>query len=377
MTAECPQGADLVEQTFGISLPEISNQIRPLRARILMAKPFGRLVRFERQESCYHPRVLLIAPLSGHRAILLYDMIVALAQDHDLHLVEWADASKVALSAGRFGLDENIGYLVDFLHFLGEDLHLIGICQSALPAIAATAIAAMGETMAPRSLTLFGGKIDPRISPTRGDLLARSQSVTWLEQNSVTRVAPSHAGVGRLVHPASIRRAALLAHLTRHFLTGGELLGKFMHDDGEDPAEHPFRNLFFSVMDLPAEFFLETMVSVFQRFDFPRGCLTWQGERIEPGAITRTALFTIEGEQDDSSGPGQTNVAHDLCAKIREHRRESYVQSGVGHFGLFHGAIWRSTILPRVHRFIREQDRGKTPGVSVPPSQSNTSSIMA
>ena len=372
MTAECPQAADLADQTFGISLPEISNRIRPLQARILMVKPFGRLVRFERQESCHHPRVLLIAPLSGHRAILLYDMIVGLAQDHDLHLVEWADASKVALSAGRFGLDENIGYLIDFLHFLGNDLHLIGICQSALPAIAATAIAAIGATSSPRSLTLFGGKIDPRISPTRGDLLARSQSVTWLEQNSITQVAPSNAGMGRLVYPASIQKAALLAYLTRHFLTGGELFSKFMSDDGEDPAGHPFLNLFFSVMGLPAEFFLEMIASVFQRFDFPRGCMTWRGERIEPDAITRTALFTIEGEQDDISGPGQTYVAHDLCTNIPELRRESYVQLGVGHFGLFHGTIWRSTILPRVHRFIREQDRGKMTGVSVPPSQSIT-----
>jgi len=129
-----------------------------------------------------------------------------------------------------------------------------------------------------------------------------------------------------------------------HLLTGGELFGKFMNDDGEDPGDCPFPNLFFSVMDLPAEFFLETVVSVFQRFDFPRGCLAWQGERIEPAAIRRTALFTVEGQHDDISGPGQTHVAHDLCINVPKLRRANYVQSGVGHFGLFHGAIWRSTI---------------------------------
>ena len=377
MTAACPQGPDLAEHTFGISLSEISHRIRPLRARILMAKPFGRLVRFERQESCCCPRVLLIPPLSGHRAVLLSDMIVALAQEHDLHLVVWEDASQVPLSAGRFGVEENISYLMDFLRFLGDDLHLIGICQSALPAIAAAAIAAMGETAAPRSLTLFGGKIDPRIGATRGDLLAKNQSIAWLEQNCITRVRPPDAGEGRLVFPATIRKAMLLAYLTSHLLAGGELFGKFMNDDGEDPAAHPFTQQFFSVMDLPAEFFLETIVSVFQRFDFPRGCLTWQGMRIEPAAIARTALFTVEGQHDDVSGPGQTYVAHDLCTNIPKSLREKYVQSGVGHFGLFHGAIWRSTILPRVRRFIREHDRGLTSGVSLPPGQSHPSSIKA
>ncbi len=342
---------------------------------MLVEKPFGRLVRFDRQPSCHRPRVLLIAPLSGHRAILFSDMIVALAEEHDLHLVVWEDAAQVALSAGRFGVDENISYLVDFLRFLGDDLHVIAICQSALPAIAATAIAAMGETAAPRSLTLFGGKIDPRIGATRGDLLAKNQSIAWLEQNCITRVRPPDVGEGRLVFPATIRKAMLLAYLTSHLLTGGELFGKFMNDDGEDPAARPFAQQFFSVMDLPAEFFLETIVSVFQRFDFPLGRLTWHGTRIEPAAITRTALFTVEGQHDDVSGPGQTDVAHGLCPNIPEFLRERYVQSGVGHFGLFHGAIWRSTILPRLRRFIRQQqDRRTTLGASPPLRRSNASS---
>ena len=221
--------------------------------------------------------------------------------------------------------------------------HRPGGPSPALPSIAATAVAAMGGTTAPRSMTLLCGKIDPRNSPTRGDLLAKRQSIPWLEQNCMIRVAPSDAGMGRLVYPASIQKAALLAYLTRHLLAGGELFGKLMKDDGEYAAGRPFLDLFFSVADLPAEFFLETIVRVFQQFDFPRGRLIWHGEKIEPAAITRTALFTIEGAQDDVSGPGQTNVAHDLCANIPKLWRESYVQSGVGHFGLFHGAIWRST----------------------------------
>lgn len=177
-------------------------------------------------------------------------------------------------------------------------------------------------------------------------------------------------------YPGSIQKAALLAHLARHFLTNGEVFKKFVNDDGEDPVRRPFANLFFSVMDLPAEFFLETIVSVFQRFDLPCGHLTWQGERIEPAAITGTALFTIEGEHDDVSGRGQTNVAHELCANIPALQRESYVQSGVGHFGLFHGAIWRSTILPHVRRFIREQDGGKTSRPSAPPRESSGSPVI-
>jgi poly(3-hydroxybutyrate) depolymerase len=207
-------------------------------------------------------------------------------------------------------------------------------------------------------MTLFGGKIDPRISPTPSDLLAKRQSIAWLEQNCVTEVAPSEAGAGRLVYPASRQKAVLLAYLTRHLLAGGELCSKLIEAGGEDPAARSFLDRFFSVADPPAEFFLETIISVFQRFDFPCGRLMWRNEAIDPAAITRTALFTIEGAQDDVSGPGQTHVAHDLCANIPKLRRESYMQSGVGHFGLFHGAIWRSTTLPRVRRFIREQDRG-------------------
>lgn len=345
--------------------------------RILMDKPFGRLIRFESEENRPRPRVLLIAPLSGHRAALLYDTILGLAQDHDLYLAEWADASKVALSAGRFGLDENIGYLVDFLRLLGDDVHLIGLCQSALPTAAAAAICAMSGTNAPRSMTLFGGKIDPRINPTRSDLLAKRQSVAWLQQSAIAEVPSSEPGKGRLVYPARLQIAALLTYLTRHFLTGRELLAKFMKDDGAYPSERPFANLFFSVTDLPAEFFLETIVSVFQRFDFPRGRLAWQGHKIKLDAITRTALFTIEGELDDISGPGQTHVAQDLCANIPMSLRERYVQPGVGHFGLFHGAIWRSAVLPRVRHFIFEKDRERACGLLLPPKRSSPFSIKA
>ncbi|VTZ51661.1 Poly(3-hydroxybutyrate) depolymerase [Methylocella tundrae] len=377
MTAHRQQDEDLRERAFGLLLPDTSDRIQPLSMRVVVDRPFGRLVRFERDDSRPRPRVLVVAPISGHRAALLYDMILALAQDHDLYLAQWADASQVALSEGRFGLDENIGYLVDFLHFLGDDLHLIGLCQSALPAVAATAICALRGSGAPRSMTLFGGKIDPRINPTRSDLLARRQSVAWLRQSSIIEVPSPDPGQGRLVYPASLQLATLLAYLTRHILTGGELFRKFMNDDGEYPSERPFPNLFFSVTDLPAEFFLETIVRVFQRFDLPLGRLAWQGETIRLDAIARTALFTVEAEEDDISGAGQTHVAQDLCVNIPKSLRQRYVQPGVGHFGLLHGAVWRSAVLPRLRRFIREQDRGRAPGVPRPPDRSNPSSIIA
>lgn len=258
------------------------------------------------------------------------------------------------LAAGRFGLEDNIASIIETLRAFGGDTHLLGLCQSAAPALAATAILAGAHDAAePRSLILISGLIDPRINPTRIGRLAALRSPDWFERHAIVTVPGPYPGEGRRVYPGSVQRTALLAYMLRHLSTGGELLYKVLDDDGVDPARFPFLDLFFRVVDLCAEFFLDTVRLVFHEFALPRGTLVWHGDRVDLSAIGRTALMTVEGEFDDVSGLGQTRIAHDLCTRIAADRRSHYLQRNVGHFGTFHGRAWRSEILPRIRRFIR------------------------
>lgn len=329
---------------------------RPVRIaqRSLVEKPFCRLIHLDRDVRRDDPRVLVVAPLSGHFSALLRDLLAALVPEHDVYFTDWTDAREVPVGNGDFGVEENIGYLQDFIRCLGGDLHLLALCQSAMPALAATALLAEhGDAAQPRTATLINGMLDARINPTRIDRLARLRSLRWFERNAVTAVPAGYAGQGRLVHPAGIQHAGLMAYLARHFVSGGELLGKVLHDDGENAAEQPFLELYLSVMDLPATFFLDTISLVFHEFALPQRRLFWRGERIEPAAIIKTALMTVEGEHDDVSAPGQTRVAHELCRNIPQSRRMHHLQLGVGHFGTFHGRAWRSEVMPRIRAFIR------------------------
>jgi poly(3-hydroxybutyrate) depolymerase len=298
--------------------------------------------------------VLIVAPLSGHFATLLRDMLAALMADHDLYLMDWVDARDVPVGEGDFGMEDDIAYIMDCVGRLEGEVHLIGMCQSAMPALAAAALLAARGGSAPRTLTLFGGMIDTRISPTRIDRLAASRSLPWFARYAIGTVPRAYLGEGRKVLPASTQQVALVAYLMRHLASGEELLRKLLHDDGEDGDRYPFLRLYLSVMDLPAQFFLDTIRLVFHETALPRGILSWRGIAVEPSALTRTALMTVEGECDDVSAPGQTRVAHELCRNIPDHRRRHHLQAGVGHFGMFHGRLWRTDIMPRVRAFIRE-----------------------
>ncbi len=322
--------------------------------RMLVEKPFCRLIHLDRDQRHDDPRVLVVAPLSGHFAALLWDLLAALAPDHDLYLADWTDAREVPVEKGNFGVGENIGYILDFMQHLGAPLHLLALCQSAMPVLAATALlAGRGALAQPRTMTLISGMLDTRIKPTRVDRLARLSSLSWYERRGISTVPAGYAGEGRLVYPASAQHSAMMAYLARHLATGGELLGKVLGNDDGDSAEHPFLELYLSVMDLPAAFFLDTIKLVFQEFALPRGRLFWRGERVAPAAIIETALMTVEGENDDVSAVGQTRVAHELCRNIPDHRRMHHHQGGVGHFGTFHGRAWRDEIMPRIRSFIR------------------------
>ena len=324
-----------------------------IRERTLMERPFGRLLRFVTDDAVGKPRTLIVAPLSGMRSEMMYDMILGLLPDHDVHLLCWTDAADVPLEHGPFGFDDNIAYIVDALHHLGAGVHMIGLCQSALPALAATAVlAGRADQASPATLTLIGGKLDTRIHPGRVDHLALNCSLDWLERYVIRTVPAGRAGHGRQIYPAEFEWMLLSIHVFRHFTTGGDLLGKMLHDDGVDAARHPFSRLLFSLANVPAEFFLETIARVFQESALPRGQLAWRGEPVTPSAITGTALLTIEGELDDIAGRGQTHVAHDLCTGVPAERQAQFLCPQVGHFGLFHGAAWRGLVLPRIRNFI-------------------------
>lgn len=333
----------------------VGDRMVAVHEQSLAEKPFCRLLHFERDTSREGPRVLVVAPLSGHFPALLRDLLAALLPDHDVYLTDWKDARDVPLDAGAFGIEENIGYLVDYIRYLGNDLHLVALCQSAMPTLAATALlAGARDSIQPLTMTLINGMLDVRIDPTRIDRLAAHRNLSWFERYAVAGVPSPFPGQGRLVYPATIQHAGLLAYLTRHIATGGELLGKLLYDDGHDAAHHPFVELYLSVMDLPAAFFLDTIRLVFHDFALPRGRLTWREASVEPAAIRRTGLMTVEGERDDVSAPGQTRVAHDMCRNIPEQRRVHYVQRGVGHFGTFYGRVWRTEVMPRIRTFIRD-----------------------
>ncbi|HXP75064.1 MAG TPA: polyhydroxyalkanoate depolymerase [Stellaceae bacterium] len=338
---------------FGLDVTTIGGRSITVRTSYCFEKSFCRLVHFERETQCADPAVLVVAPLSGHFAMLLRDMLAALMPEHDLYLMDWVDAREVSVDEGDFGMEDDIAYIIECVGQLNGDVHLIGMCQSAMPALAATALLASRGGSVPRTLTLFGGMIDPRINPTRIDRLTANLSLSWAEYAMAT-VPPPYPGEGRRVYPASAQQAALIAYLIRHFASGGELLRKLLEDDGEDVKHYPFLRLYLSVMDLPAQFFLDTIRLVFHDVALPLGRLSWRGIAVEPASVTRTALMTVEGEFDDISGLGQTRVAHELCRNIPDHRRRHHLQAGVGHFGLFHGSVWRTAIMPRVRAFIRE-----------------------
>jgi len=310
--------------------------------------------------------VLLVAPLSGQHTTPLEDMVEGLLPEHDVYVTAWADARDVPLAAGPFGLDDNIAVVADCIRRLGPDVHVVAVCQSAVPALAATALLAADGDVQPRSLVLMGGLIDTRLGETRVGRVARSLSLAWLERAVIARVTPAFPGHGRRVYPAWAQRAALRAYLARH-LEVGAAPGREVGLRGDAALGDPrVCRALMTLMDVPAELFLDNIAAVFQDCALPRGTLRWRDRPVEPAAITATGLMTIEGAFDDISGRGQTHAAHDLCRQVPAARRCRHDQAGVGHFGLYAGAVWRRDVLPRARFHPRP---GVTPGRLAPPRQ--------
>jgi poly(3-hydroxybutyrate) depolymerase len=350
---------------FGITQTTVGNEQVAVNEEILVRKPFCQLLRFRRDlgplkngSARRDPKVLLVAPMSGHFATLLRGTVEALLPEHDVHITDWADARDVPLSQGNFDLDDYVDYIVEFCRYLGPDLHVIAVCQPSVPVIAAASLMAEAkDPRQPRSLTLMGGPIDTRISPTAPNDLAMRNSMMWFRQNVISTVPFSYPGAMRRVYPGFVQLTSFITmNLDRHVnahMRQFEYLIK--GDDDHAEAHRSFYDEYLAVMDLTAEFYLQTIQVVFKEHLLPRGLWQSRGRTINPAAI-ETALMTVEGELDDISGLGQTKAAHALTPNIPGARHVHWEQPRVGHYGIFNGRKWREQIMPRVRDFIRAND---------------------
>ncbi len=317
--------------------------------------PFGTLLHFRKDMPDPGPRVLIVAPLSGHFATLLRDTVKVMLGDHDVYITDWHNARDVPLMAGRFGLDEYTEHIMQFLGVIGPGAHLMAICQPCVSALSAVALMSEDNHPAtPASLTLMAGPIDCRISPTAVNKLATDKPMAWFEDNLIGTVPLRYGGAMRRVYPGFLQLMAFMSmNLDRHLDSFRGLFHDLVNNDIEkSQATKTFYEEYFAVCDLAAEFYLETVQHVFQDYALPQGRLMWRGRRIDPGAIRRTALLTVEGERDDICSLGQTLAAHDLCTNLRQYMRTHYVQAGAGHYGVFSGRRWSGSIYPMVRDVI-------------------------
>ena len=321
--------------------------------------PFGTLLRFRRQGVGPQPRVLIVAPMSGHFATLLRDTVQTMLSDHDVYITDWHNARDVPVRAGRFGLSEYTDHLIRFLEALGPGAHVIAICQPCVSALAAAAVMAEDDHQAqPRTLTLMAGPIDCRINPTEVNRLANGRPIGWFRRNLISTVPGRYPGAFRRVYPGFVQLLAFMRmNLGRHCGAFTDLYRDLRNGDRlKAQITRTFYDEYFAVLDLAAEFYLETVQQVFQEHALPRGQLHWHDRLIDPRAIRRTALLTVEGERDDICSIGQTVAAHDLCDSIRPYLKQHYVQTGVGHYGVFAGKRWQQGIYPRVRDHIHSHD---------------------
>ena len=323
----------------------------------LSPRIWGELKRFRRlADRPNDPRVLIVAPMSGHFSTLLRGTVKAFLPGHDVYITDWRDAREVPANLPDFDLDDYVDYVIDFLHALGPDTHVIAVCQPAVPVLAAVALMnAARDPATPRSMTLIGGPIDTREAPTQVNQFAKSRSLDWFRRHVIHRVPFGNAGFMREVYPGFLQLAGFMAmNLDRHIEAHGEMFQHLVQGDGESLAsKRRFYEEYRSVMDLSASFYLQTISAVFQEHLLPRGLLVSRGRPVDPAAITRTALLTIEGERDDISGIGQTRAAHALCTGLPDAMHEHWEQPGVGHYGLFNGQRFRQDVAPRIQRFIQ------------------------
>ena len=329
-------------------------QVR-IEEELVASTPFGNLVRFKKDRDLDQPMVLLVAPLSGHFATLLRGTVEVLLQDMDVYITDWRNARDAPLSAGAFGFDDYVAHVIQFLEVMGPGSHLVSVCQPCAHALAAVALMAEDDNPAtPLTMTLMAGPVDTRINPTAVNELATSRSITWFEDELIATVPTGFAGAGRKVYPGFVQLTAfMMMNLNRHVDAHVDMFTHLAVGRQEEAAvSQAFYNEYFAVLDLTAEFYLETVSRVFQQHLLPKGELFVKGRRVNPAAIRKTALLTVEGERDDICSVGQTVAAHDLCPSIYANRKQHHLQPGVGHYGVFSGRKWANQIYPLARKMI-------------------------
>jgi poly(3-hydroxybutyrate) depolymerase len=341
---------------FGLHRTVIDGADVAVAERVALERPFCRLLHFERAVERDDPRVLLVAPLSGHFATLLRDTVRALLPDHDVYITDWMDAKMVPLADGPWHLDDYVDYVREFIRFLGPEINVISVCQPTVPVLAAISLmAADDEPVKPRTMIMMGGPIDTRRSPTQVNNLATTKSISWFERTLIQNVPMRYPGFMRRVYPGFLQHMGFVAmNPDRHADAHWDYYNHLVRGDGSSAQSHrKFYDEYNAVLDMPAEYYLDTIRTVFKEHRLPNGTWDVRGQRVTPAAITRTALFTVEGELDDISGFGQTEAAHQLCKGIPVANREHFRVPNVGHYGIFSGRKWREVIAPRIGEFIR------------------------
>ena len=344
---------------FGIRSVNVGNREVEVREEAAHRTPFGTLLHFKKDVATTQPRVLLVAPLSGHFATLLRATVRTMLPEHDVFMTDWHNARDVPLIAGRFGVDEYVEHLIKFLEVIGPGAHVLAVCQPCVAVLAGVAIMAQTANPAqPRSMTLMAGPIDCRVNPTKVNELANKRDIGWFERTLTALVPMRYAGAFRRVYPGFVQLAAFMSmNIERHLKAHQELYENLKNGEREKAAiTKAFYDEYFAVLDLTAEFYLETVRLIFQEYALPLGKLSWRGQRIEPGAIRRTMLLTVEGERDDICAVGQTVAAHDLCTGLRAYLKRHHMQAGVGHYGVFSGKRWETQVYPLVKNVILSSD---------------------
>jgi polyhydroxyalkanoate depolymerase len=340
---------------FGIGSVMLGSREVEVREEAAFATPFGTLLHFRKDVAATQPRILMVAPLSGHFATLLRATVRTMLPEHDVFITDWHNARDVPLTAGRFGFDEYVDHLIKFLEVMGPGAHLLAVCQPCVAALAAAAaMAEAGNAAQPRSLTLMAGPIDTRVNPTRVNELAKTRSIEWFERNLIASMPLRHPGAFRRVYPGFVQLAAFMSmNIDRHVKAHRDLYENLANGEVEKAAiTRAFYDEYFAVLDLTAEFYLETVRLIFQEHALARGRLEYRGRRVDPAAVRRTMLFTVEGERDDICAVGQTVAAHDLCSRLRPYLKRHHMQVGVGHYGVFSGKRWENQIYPLLKNVI-------------------------
>jgi poly(3-hydroxybutyrate) depolymerase len=344
---------------FGIHTVTQGNREVEVREEAAHTTPFGTLLHFKKDSDIPQPRVLLVSPLSGHFATLLRGTVRTMLPEHDVYITDWHNGRGISIWQGRFDFEAFIDHIIRFIEIMGPGTHVIAVCQPCPAVLAAVAVMAeAGHHAQPRSLTLMAGPIDTRVNPTRVNELALKHPIDWFERNLVTSVPLRYPGALRLVYPGFLQLAAFMSmNIDRHWKAHNDLFDHLVNGEHEKAqAIASFYDEYFAVMDLPAEFYLQTVRLVFQEHALPRGLMEWHGKRVDPSAIRRTALFTVEGERDDICSVGQTVAAHDLCSRLRPYLKRHHMQAGVGHYGVFNGGRWSGHIYPLVKNLILASD---------------------